>query len=554
VIYPEKETLGELALKAAEKYNTKTCFQIYRGPPAGAPEEQAGGIYGKLSYAEFGRRVEQFALLLMELGIKKDDRVMILAENRPEWPIAYFGAALAGAVSVPVLVDFTGEQVRSIAEHAGVSVVCFTEKTAPKAAAFMAGDSGSPGILLDSFEDGGVLIAGRGGERPVTLPALPGGDKAVFPQVCKTDPASIIYTSGTTGQSKGVVLSHGNLVFTALGSRTLMKIYSRDRLLSVIPLAHTYECTLGLISPVLSGASITYLDRPPSPVILLQAMQTLRPTAMNSVPLFIEKICRNRIFPFLEKNLLYKNPLTRPVAVKAAGGRLLAALGSSLRFFGIGGAPLAEDVECFLRQAGFPYSPGYGLTETSPLVAGTAPYKFPFRSAGSVVKGVEVRIGEGGEIQIRGPNVMMGYYRDEERTRAAFTGDGWFKSGDLGSLDRKGHLFIRGRLKALILGPSGENIYPEEIEELIHTSGLVEDVLVVPGDRGELVALIVLSEKAKTALAALGERLEALKNQVNKRLAAFSRLNRIEVREEPFEKTPTQKIKRFLYAPSPAEK
>jgi long-chain acyl-CoA synthetase len=327
-----------------------------------------------------------------------------------------------------------------------------------------------------------------------------------------------------------------------------MKTYSRDRLLSVIPLAHTYECTLGLISPVLSGASITYLDRPPSPVILLQAMQTLRPTAMISVPLFIEKICRNRIFPALEANPLYKNPLTRPVAVKAAGGRLLAALGSSLRFFGIGGAPLAEDVERFLRKAGFPYSPGYGLTETSPLVAGTAPYKFPFRSAGSVVKGVEVRIGEGGEIQIRGPNVMMGYYRDEERTRAAFTGDGWFKSGDIGSLDKKGRLYIRGRLKALILGPSGENIYPEEIEELIHTSGLAEDVLVVPGDRGELVALIVLSEKAKTALAALGENLEALKNQVNKRLAAFSRLNRIEVVEEPFEKTPTQKIKRFLYS------
>jgi long-chain acyl-CoA synthetase len=550
VIYPEKETLGELALKAAEKYKAKTCFQIYRGPPAGAPEEQSGGIYDRLSYAEFGRRVKQFALLLLELGIKKNDRVMILAENRPEWPIAYFGTALAGAVSVPVLVDFTGEQIRSIAGHAGISAACFTERTA----AAVTGDPGLPGIFLDSLEGEEILITLGGVERRFSLPALPEGNETAFPRVVKTDPASIIYTSGTTGRSKGVALSHGNLVFTALASRTLMKVYSRDRLLSVIPLAHTYECTLGLISPVLSGASITYLDRPPSPVILLQAMQTLRPTAMISVPLFIEKICRNRIFPGLEKNPLYKNPLTRPLAVKAAGGRLLSALGSSLRFFGIGGAPLAEDVERFLRKAGFPYSPGYGLTETSPLVAGTAPYKFPFRSAGSVVKGVKVRIGEGGEIQIQGPNVMMGYYRDEERTRAAFTEDGWFKSGDLGSLDKKGRLFVRGRLKALILGPSGENIYPEEIEELIHTSGLVEDVLVVPGDRGELVALIVLSEKAGTVLAALGESLEALKNQVNKRLAAFSRLNRIEVREEPFEKTPTQKIKRFLYSPAPAEK
>jgi long-chain acyl-CoA synthetase len=550
VIFPEKETLGELALKAAEKYTTRTCFQIYRGPPAGAPEEEAGGIYDKLSYADFGRRVEQFALLLLELGVEKNGRVMILAENRPEWPIAYFGAALAGAVSVPVLVDFVDEQIRSIAEHAGISALCFTERTAGKAAVVI-GDSDLIGIRLDSLEGDEILVIRKGEEKRMPLPAPSGGSRSAFPQAAKTDPAAIIYTSGTTGQSKGVALSHGNLIFTALAARGLMKIYARDRLLSVIPLAHTYECTIGLISPILGGASITYLDRPPSPVILLQAMQTLRPTAMISVPLFIEKICRNRIFPALEANPLYKCPLTRFIALKAAGNKLLSALGSYLRFFGIGGAPLAEDVEHFLRKAGFPYAPGYGLTETSPLVAGTAPYKFPFRSAGSVVKGVEVRISGEGEIQIRGPNVMMGYYRDEERTRAAFTEDGWFKSGDLGSFDKKGRLFIRGRLKTLILGPSGENIYPEEIEELIHTSGLVEDVLVVPGERGELVALITLSEKAKTALAALGNSLEALKNQVNKRLAAFSRLNRIEVREEPFEKTPTQKIKRFLYSQSP---
>jgi long-chain acyl-CoA synthetase len=409
-----------------------------------------------------------------------------------------------------------------------------------------------PGIRLDSLEGDEILVIRKGAEKRMPLPSA--GNKAAFPRVSKTDPASIIYTSGTTGQSKGVALSHGNLVFTALASRFLMKIYSRDRLLSVIPLAHAYECTLGLIAPILSGASVTYLDRPPSPVILLQAMQTLRPTALVSVPLFIEKICRNRIFPALEANPLYKCPLTRFIALRAAGNRLMAALGSSVRFFGIGGAPLAEDVEIFLRKAGFPYSPGYGLTETSPLVAGTAPYKFPFRSAGSIIRGVEVRIGGEGEIQIRGPNVMMGYYRDEERTLAAFTEDGWFKSGDLGRIDKKGRLFIRGRLKALILGPSGENIYPEEIEELIHTSSLVEDVLVVPGERGELVALIVLSEKAKTALAAIGESLEALKTQVNKKLAAFSRLSRIEIREEPFEKTPTQKIKRFLYLPQPQTK
>jgi long-chain acyl-CoA synthetase len=219
---------------------------------------------------------------------------------------------------------------------------------------------------------------------------------------------------------------------------------------------------------------------------------------------------------------------------------------------GTGGAPLAEDVEAFLRKTGFPYSPGYGLTETSPLVAGTRPFRFPFRSVGKILKGVEVRIvdknEEGiGEILVRGSNVMKGYYRDEVRTKDAFTQDGFFKTGDLGYMDKKGYLFIKGRLKSLLLGPSGENIYPEEIENLLHTSLLVEDAIVRSGSKGEVVALITLSEKAQTAWAALGDNVEELRNAVNKRLASFSRINRIEVQDKPFEKTPTDKIKRFLY-------
>ena len=250
----------------------------------------------------------------------------------------------------------------------------------------------------------------------------------------------------------------------------------------------------------------------------------------------------------MKENLIYKFPLTRPLAVRVAGKKLLSALGSSMRFFGIGGAPLSEDVEQFLRKARFPYAMGYGLTETSPLVSGNAPYRFPFRSSGLPIEDTELRIGEEGEIQVKGPNVMQGYYKDENRTKETFTKDGWLKTGDLGCQDKKGNLFIRGRLKALILGPSGENIYPEEIESILYTSSLVEEALVVPGERGELVALIVLSEKAQTMLAALGESLEELKNAVNKKLAAFSRLNRIVIQKEPFEKTATQKIKRFLYS------
>jgi len=516
VIVLEKQTLSELCLKAANRYREKICFQIYRD----------GGVYDRLSYEEFGRKLRAFASRLQRLGVRPGDRVMILGENRPEWPIAYFGTALAGGIIVPVLIDFTAEQIGAIAAHAEISVLCYTERTALKISEI---NPLVPAIRMDLLPE-------------------ESGETGEFPEINENDPATIIYTSGTTGSSKGVLLSHRNLVFIAASSRSLMKIFSRDRLLSVIPLAHTYECSLGMLTAVMSGASVTYLDKPPSPAVLLPAMQTLRPTAIVTVPLFIEKICRQRLFPEMEKSPLYKFPLTRPLVIHAAGQKLIAALGSAIRFFGIGGAPLSEDVERFLRKISFPYSPGYGLTETSPLVSGTAPYKFPIRSSGSMLEGTDVRISAEGEIQVRGPNVMLGYYKDEERTKSVFTEDGWLKTGDLGRLDEKGHLFIHGRLKAMILGPSGENIYPEEIENILSTSSLVEDVLVVPGERGELVALIVLSEKAKTMLAAMGDKLEELKITVNKKLAVFSRLNRIEIQKEPFEKTPTQKIKRFLYS------
>ncbi|MDR2246576.1 MAG: AMP-binding protein [Treponema sp.] len=523
MIILEKRTLGCLALTAAKAYKTKTAFQIYRD----------SHIYGVLNYAGFGEKALRFAGLLLDRGLTSGGRVMILSENHTMWPVAYFGTALAGGISVPALMDFTPGQISAIAAHCGASFICYSERSRTR---FLEAeiDNSIPRLALNGKD----LLEGK------RMPEI-----SSLPRVDENDPASIIYTSGTSGASKGVVLTHLNLIFTAQASRSLMKIYSRDRLLSVIPLAHTYECTLGLLAPVMSGASVTYLDKPASPGVLLPAMQTLRPTAMVSVPLFIEKICKNSIFPKLKKNPLYKFPLTRYLAIRAAGARLMAALGSLVRFFGLGGAPLDEEVENFLRKAGFPYAPGYGLTECAPLVTGTSPYHFPYRSSGRAVKGVSLRLAESGEIEVKGPNVMPGYYRDEERTKAAFTEDGWFKTGDLGRIDKKGCLYIKGRLKALILGPSGENIYPEEIEQLLYNSNMVEDALVVPGSRGELVALIVLDEKAQLALTALGEKLDELKNNINRRMAAFSRLSRIEVRQAPFEKTPTSKIKRFLYAP-----
>jgi long-chain acyl-CoA synthetase len=560
MVYPEKMTLGELAQMAAARFARRKAFEIYGGR----------GFYDVLTYEEFGRRTRQFARALISLGIRPGDRVLILAENRPQWPVAYFGIALAGAVSVPVLTEFIAGHIQNIAAHAGAAALCVTQKTAPKAFA-AALPPHLPLIYLDRMaEDLTVFVAGR--EQRLPLPPDPAGTGTAFPRVAEDDLAAVIYTSGTTGNPKGVMLSHRNFLFTARAGRSIFRIFPRDRFLSIIPLAHTYECTVGMLIGVMSGAATTYLDKPPSPSALMPAIQAVRPTVMLTVPLVIEKIYRGRILPGLQKSPLYRFPPARFILRRWAGRKLLSYFGGAIRFFSIGGAALDPDTEGFLRQAQFPYTLGYGMTEAAPLLAGTGPYAFPLHSAGRALRGVELRIaapdgrvldrvpGEGsrrniprrqppveGEIQARGPNIMLGYYGDAERTRAAFTPDGWFKTGDLGGFDRKGYLYIRGRLKALILGPSGENIYPEEIEVLLHGSDIVEEALVYPGERGEIVALIVLSEKARTMLAALGDRLEELKNAVNQRLAAFSRIHRIEVQPEPFEKTATQKIKRFLY-------
>jgi long-chain acyl-CoA synthetase len=532
-----EKTLAALCLRASAVYKNRLAFQMFRD----------GKICRLVTYRLLGLRARQIGLLLGQLGVGEGGRVMLLSENRPEWPLAYFGIALAGAVSVPALTGFSAEQIGRIAEHAGLGAVCLSRALAAKIEGL---DAAVPLVFIDSIMDGAdgasICVSLNGTEKRLPLREGPAG-AARFPRRKPEDLASIVYTSGTLGNSKGVMLSNLNLISCALASLSLVRIYPRDRLLSVIPLAHAYECTLGFLTPVMSGAAIAYLDRPPSPSVLLPAAQSLRPTAMVTVPLFIEKIYRNSIAPRLKASRLYRCGLTRPLAIQFAGRKLARALGGCIRFFGIGGAPLSVEAEDFLRAAHFPYAPGYGLTETSPLAAGTAPYRFRARSAGSAPPGLELRIAADGEIQARGPNVMMGYYRDEEQTRAAFTADGWLKTGDLGSLDKKGRLFVRGRLKALILGPSGENIYPEEIEGLLNTSNLVEDALVYSGEKGELVALVHISETAHAAVHALERALEELRSWANKKLAAFSRLSRIEVRNEPFEKTPTQKIKRYLY-------
>ena len=384
----------------------------------------------------------------------------------------------------------------------------------------------------------------------------------------ENDVAAILYTSGTTGHSKGVVLTHRNLVQNCLAGVLTIPVYETDRFLSVLPMAHTYESTVGMVVPLHSGSSIHYLQKPPTPKALLPAMQKVRPTVMNVVPLIIEKIYKNRIKRKLTgsgvaRGLMKIGPARRKLS-QVAGRKLIEAFGGELRCMCIGGAPLSPEVERFLTDAQVPYAVGYGMTEASPLLAGVEPGRQRLRAIGPPLPGVELKIADPdpetgeGEVLAKGPNIMREYYKAPVDTVDTFTEDGWLKTGDLGKFE-DGYLYLKGRLKNMILGPSGENIYPEEIESIINACDHVLESLVYDAGEGKVAARIHLNydtldeEFGVTKMieskvrVKVQELLEDIRKEVNGKVSAFAKLSRVMEQVEPFEKTPTQKIKRFIY-------
>ncbi|MBU1082219.1 MAG: AMP-binding protein, partial [Spirochaetes bacterium] len=374
---------------------------------------------------------------------------------------------------------------------------------------------------------------------------------------------------GTTGMPKGVMLTHRNYIADALACRAIIVLDPKDTLLSILPMAHAYEYTIGFLIPMMSGASVRYLDRPPSASALMPALASVRPTIVLSVPLVIEKTYRQAVKPALEHMAAYRARFLRPLLERLAGAKLYKSFGGRLRFFGVGGAPLDPEVERFLRAVKWPYAIGYGLTETAPIIAASAVGKTRPSAAGPALPGADIRLADMrpsdddgsvlvGEIQVRGPMVGLGYYKDSRRTQESFTSDGYFRTGDLGYRDGRGYVYIRGRSKTMILGASGENIYPEEVEAVLASSPHVAEALVYGGSEG-LTALIHLKPEAiAEALAkvkagvdqaerVIVDMLESIKKDANRRLATFSRICKVEHQRDSFEKTPTQKIKRFLY-------
>jgi long-chain acyl-CoA synthetase len=535
-----------------------------------------------ITYSELFNQVNHLIEFLTNRGVEKGDRVAILGENSPYWGIAYFAVTTMGAVVVPILPDFHTSEIHHILRHSGSKVLFVSERFYYKIEELEFSEFSSV-ILLDDFSIINPqapkamlrkLIADRSQElykiRNLVFNFVGLRQKEVH----EDDLASLIYTSGTMGHSKGVMLTHKNIVWNAKASSKIPHINPNDRMLSVLPMAHVYECTLGLILPIMCGASIYYIKKPPTPAVLLPALTQVRPTAILTVPLLIEKIYRARVLGEIRKKralkVAYKFSALRKRLNKIIGKKLKDTFGGQVRFFGIGGSKLSAEVEKFLREADFPYAIGYGLTETSPLVAGSDASRTKFRSTGPRVDGLEVEIENPnpetgiGEIIVRGPSVMKGYYNDEERTAEVLTPDGWFHTGDLGNFDEDGYLYIQGRLKNVIVGPSGENIYPEAVESIINRSDEVMESLVY-NDFGQLVARIYLDyERLEAefddqkltetqAKQQIQERLDAILKRVNEQVSSFSRIARVIEQKEPFEKTPTQKIKRYLYTSTGTE-
>lgn len=524
-----------------------------------------------LTYTDFLNKIHKLSFHLHEHGVRKGDKIAIWSQNSPNWAVAFFAIMRLGAVGVPILPDFSIKEANVILEHSG-SKMLFVSSSLYKKINEETLEVVNSILLLKDFT---MRINSKNG--------MEKGDK--FEEFCKEhskdmnqfvpeevkpdDLASIIYTSGTTGSSKGVMLTHRNLVANGIQSIGLFPIKSYYRFLSVLPMSHTFEFTIGTIIALMSGAAIYYLKKPPTASVLLPALKKVKPTTMLTVPLIIEKIYKSKIRPELTgspmKAFLYnKVPPIRKLMNIIAGKKLLATFGGELTFFGIGGAKLDFDTERFLKSSKFPYAIGYGLTETAPLLAGTDPDNTIVGSTGYFVEKIDYKLlnpnpetGEG-EIVVKGPNVMKGYYKNDEKTKEVFTDDGYFRTGDTGIMDKKGFLFIKGRIKTMILGASGENIYPEEIEAQINQSEWVLESL-VSQVRGQLVARIVFNNESlekywknvKDSAAKSEKEMEIFisdfKDKINKELNRFSKLGKIIEQKEEFIKTPTKKIKRFLY-------
>ena len=545
-------TIYEIVRNSVEEFSSRIAFSMLGGED--------------VSYKEVGERIEQVQELLLNAGVGAGDKVAILSSSMPNWGVSYFAVTTAGMIAVPILPDFTSSELDLIIEHSEAKAILVSDKLYAK-------------LSKEIVAKMNIVIRTKGLNTIVQHVSERAEKRIPQPE----DIAAIIYTSGTTSKPKGVMLTHRAISMQLTVIPPLFDYNKEDVLLSILPLSHTYECTLGMIYPFSRGAHIYYMDRPPVASALMPALQQVRPTVIASVPLIMEKVYRGKVRPTFEKSALlrtlYAWTPTRKMLHKVAGKKLKALFGGRMRFFAIGGAKFDGEAERFLLEGGFPYGIGYGLTETAPLLAGAVGNMVRVGSTGPALQGVELRLDNinpetgQGEIVAKTPCCMSGYYKNEEATRDAFTEDGWFRTGDLGYIAKDGWVFIKGRLKNMIVGPSGENIYPEDIEEVLNSNPVVAES-VVTEENGKLVALVhfdmaalearydvfkkmvsdgkeQLGQKYAASKEQITEKMEEIKRElvafVNSKVNRFSQITKVIDNGCEFEKTPTKKIRRFVY-------
>jgi len=524
-----------------------------------------------LSYGEFHERIFALAVRLQSEGVAKGDRVAILGENSHNWGTAYLAVVRLGAIAVPILPDLPESDVHHILNEMQVKVLFTTQKQIEKIYELRK-EWHVPVITLDDSKSEISIVptVTFADYLEVALDSFRANpENPPFQPVAENDLASILYTSGTSGYSKAVMLTHKNLTSNAYAASGLKEIKPGSVWLSILPMSHTYEFTCGFILPLLAGCRIAYAGKTPTPAILQKLCDYEKPFAIFAVPLVLEKIYKKRVLPQIDKSKLLKGVckfgLGRRFIHRTIGRKLLAFFGGNLQLMGIGGAALNPEVERFLHEANFPYLIGYGMTESSPLIAGgpAGDKSIAIGSAGKPIPGVQIKIDNPdretgiGEITVCGPNVMRGYYNDEEGTEAVLTKDGWLFTGDLGYIDKGGNLHICGRSKSVIVLANGENVYPEAIEHKINTYHWVVESLLIENN-GQMEAWIYPDYEFiddQTAGSSSAERrayienlLETMRTDLNGRLPKSSRLAKVFERREPFTKTATHKIKRYLYS------
>jgi long-chain acyl-CoA synthetase len=528
-----------------------------------------------MRYGDFHRKALEIAALLKERGIKKGDRVAILADNSPQWGLAYFGIVRLGAIAVPILPDFPEADVKHILNEAGAKILFTTQRQLEKLYE-LPGSRLKTVITLDDAADQNNLIETLPfGKFLATAGDLPEKKKALASDLAEPDDtASIIYTSGTSGHAKAVMLSHKNFVSNV---RATLSIFPDEPIqgwtfLSILPMSHAYEFSTSFLVPLATGSRIVYAGKTPTPTVLERICKQEQPTIMCMVPMVMEKIYKKKVLPVITANVLMRAamrlPLVRRKLLQKIGRKLQLFFGGKLKLLAIGGAALNIEVERFLSEARFPYLVGYGLTEASPLVS-AGPFgdlSIALGSAGKPVRDVEIRISKPnpetglGEILVKGPNVMQGYCGNAEATAEVLAPNGWLSTGDLGFLDPQGNLVIKGRSKSVIVLSHGENIYPETIEEKINTFQHVVESLVRERNN-RLEALIYLDYELIDAetrgkdqarqLAHIADILAEIKTQVNRQLPTYAQLALVSEHREPFIKTATHKTKRYLYTNTP---